>query len=81
MTTQESTPTTGRVMRKHSQEFKLTAVKRVLAGESAHVVARDLTVAASLLSIYPMAIKGLLNQRITSKATRIKRRSNSSRLG
>jgi transposase-like protein len=50
MTTQESIPNTGRVMREHSQEFKLTAVKRVLAGESAHVVARDLTVAVSLLS-------------------------------
>ena len=37
-------------MRKHSQEFKLSSVKRVEAGESATAVARELKLSPSLLS-------------------------------
>jgi transposase-like protein len=37
-------------MRKHSQEFKLSSVKRVEAGESTTAVARELKLSPSLLS-------------------------------
>ena len=50
MSTQEAKSTIGRVMRKHSQEFKLSVLKRIESGESAATLCREFNLAPSMIT-------------------------------